>query len=139
MSLSARLAAKEFAREIMGKLEDVPIQDTPHLIAVLEEAAVFEEPVKDLEIGLNQVGELYNITIKGYKNMLDIVRWANTFLGTKRNPALCNVVHTFVQPDADCIVMVIQMEKVRFKRTEKEDRHVDKDPYPLTKSKKRTH
>lgn len=139
MSLAVRLAAKEFAREIISKLEDVQSQDTPHLIAVLEEAAAFEEPVRDLEIGLNQVGELYNITIKGYKNMIDIIRWANTFMGTKRNPALCNVVHTFVQPDADCIIMVIQMEKVRFKRTEHEDRHVDKDPYPLGKSKKRTH
>lgn len=136
MSLTARLAAKEFAREIMSKLDDVPIQDIPHLTAVLEEAAVFEEPVKDLEIGLNQVGELYNITIKGYKNLVDLVRWCNTFMGKQRNAALCNVIHTFLQPDANCVVMVIQMEKVRFKRTEPQERG---EPYPLTKSKKRTH
>lgn len=81
MSLSKmdlRIQAKEFANEIMQNLQ-VPQADAPYLEAVLVEAALFEYPMNELSIALNQIGDFYNITIKGYQNLIDLVRWVNIF------------------------------------------------------------
>jgi len=71
--------------------------------------------MKDLVIGINGVqGTFYTITIKGYQNLIPLVRWVNTFMGMNRDDMLCNVTDTFVQPVDNCVVMVIQMDKVEF-------------------------
>lgn len=112
-SINNRILAKEFAKSVMKSLVP-PEADAPYLEAVLVEAVLFEEPMKQLEIGLNQVGSFYNITIKGYENLIDIVRWANTFLGVNRNPLLCHVTHSYVQTTDTKVIMVIQMNKIEF-------------------------
>lgn len=115
-----RILAKEFAKGVMQKL-NVPEADAPYAEAVLVEAVLFEEPIKDLEIGFNQVGSFYNITIKGYENLIDIVRWANTFLGVNRNPLLCHVTHSYVQTTDKSVIMVIQMNKIEFHKSSNSD------------------
>ncbi len=117
--ISLRLAAKEFAKDIMRKLH-VSQTDAPYLEAVIIEAALFEEPMKDLLIGLNQVGTFYSITIKGYQNLIPLVRWVNTFLGQNRNPMLSHVTDTFVQTNDKSVMMVIQMDKVEFRQATSE-------------------
>jgi hypothetical protein len=111
--IDLRLHAKEFAKECIKKLRP-PMADAPYLEAVLVECALFEEPMKDLVIALNGVGTFYTITVKGYQNLISLVRWVNTFLGQNRNPMLCHVTDTFVQTNDKCVIMVIQMNKVEF-------------------------
>lgn len=117
--ISLRMAAKEFAKDIMKTLR-VPQADSPYLEAVIIEAALFEEPMKDLAIGLNGVGTFYSITIKGYQNLIPLVRWVNTFLGQNRNPMLSHVIDTFVQTNDKNVMMVIQMDKIEFRQATSE-------------------
>ena len=112
--MEARIAAKEWTANIMNTL-NVPAGDRPYIQAVLMEAALFEDPAKDLSIGLNEVGDMYMITIKGYENMIDIVTWVELFMGRERDDMLCRVTRTFVQtPPNEGAMMVIQMEKVKW-------------------------
>lgn len=127
-SINNRILAKEFAKSVMKSLVP-PEADAPYLEAVLVEAVLFEEPMKQLEIGLNQVGSFYNITIKGYENLIDIVRWANTFLGLNRNAMLCHVTHSYVQTTDTKVIMVIQMNKIEF-HTSKNAELVSDPPTP---------
>ena len=109
-----RLAAKEWAADIMKTLH-IPNADRPYVQAVLVEAALFEDPVKELAIGVNQVGDFYMITIKGYENMIDLVKWVNLFMSRDRDDRLCRVTHTFLQmPPNEGALLAIQMEKVNF-------------------------
>lgn len=136
ISDSKRAIAKAFAKGVMEKIQ-VPEPDAPYVEAVLVEAVLFEDPMKDLEIGFNPVGCFYNITVKGYENLLDIVRWANTFLGVNRNPLLCHVTHSFMQPTGS--LMVIQMNKIEFHKSSNSDLVVNERKMGLPKKfKKRT-
>ena len=116
------------------KVLNPPEPDAPYLEAVLVEAVLFEEPIKQLEVGLNQVGTFYNITIKGYENLIDIVRWANTFLGVSRNPLLCHVTHSFVQTTDKKVIMVLQMNKIEFHTSSNADVLDDEAPLPKTRA-----
>ena len=118
ISDSKRAIAKAFAKGVMEKIQ-VPEPDIPYVETVIVEAVLFEEPMKDLEISFNPVGSFYNVTIKGYENLIDIVRWANTFLGVNRNPLLCHVTHSFMQPAGS--LMVIQMNKIEFHKSSNSD------------------
>jgi len=113
MSIDVRLEAANFAKGITKQL-DVAKADVPYLEAVLIEAALFEDPMSELVIGINKVGAFYNITIKGYQSMIDLVRWVNTFCGMNRAPQLCHVTHTYTQLTDTLPVMVIQMNKIEF-------------------------
>jgi len=112
--MDLRIQAKEFAKEMMQTLQ-VPQADAPYIEAVLVEAALFEYPMKELSIALNQIGDFYNITIKGYQNLIDLIRWVNIFLGKNRHEMLCHVTHTYVQLTEKGAIMVIQMEKIEFR------------------------
>ena len=116
-AMQTRLAAKEFAREIVKTMDQIAEPDRPYMEAVVVEAVLFEEPLKDLKIGLSSVGPHYNVTIVGYENLIDLVRWVNTFMSMDRNPLLCHVTHTFVQmPPDKGAMMVVQMNKLEFHR-----------------------
>lgn len=121
-----RLLAKEWARDIMKTL-NAPIADRPFVEAVLVEAALFENPIKELAIGINEIGPLINITIKGYENMIDLVSWVNLFMSNHRDKMLTRVCNTFLQtPPDEGAILVIQMEKVTFHTSGEEGGKVEK-------------
>lgn len=112
--MDKRQFAQEWAAQIM-ETHSVPNADQPYIQAVLVEAALFEDPLKKLAIGLNKIGDFYTITIKGYENMVDMVKWVNLFMSRDRDDRLCHVTHTFVQmPPDEGAILVVQMEKVTF-------------------------
>jgi len=126
-TMEARIAAKEWAANMMDKLK-VPPADSPYIQAVLMEAALFEDPPKELSINLTQIGDFYMITIKGYENMIDLVVWVELFMGRERDDMLCRVTRTFVQtPPNEGPMMVIQMEKAKWhEATESAPRQIHK-------------
>ena len=126
-----RIFAKEWARNIMQSL-DASVADRPYIEAVLVEAALFEDPVKELSIGINQVGNHINITIKGYENMINLVSWVNLFMSTNRDEMLCRVCDTFLQMPDEGAILVIQMEKTTF-HTASEIENVERNPYSRRK------
>lgn len=143
-TIQDRIVAKEFAASVIKSLNP-PEADAPYLEGVIVEAVLFEIPMKDLQIGLNQVGSFYNLTIKGYENLIDIVRWANTFMGLNRNPLLCHVTHSFIQLTEKGAIMVIQMNKIEFHTSSNADLVAEENPTISKKNgiprqfKKRTH
>ncbi len=106
-----RAAAKEFAKNILRQL-NVPETDVLYLEAVLVEAALFEIPLRDLKIAINDAGHMYHITIRGYENVVDMVHFVNTFMGNKRGMFLNYVVGAMVHMTDKAIIL--QMDKVRF-------------------------
>jgi hypothetical protein len=114
MSLDYRLVAKEYAQDVLKELR-VPSVDAPYVEAVIVEALMFEEPIKNLRVAVDGA-ENYTITIQGYQNLVDMVRWVNTFLGANRDKMLCHVTRCFWQPSNN--TAVILMNKIRFVRAE---------------------
>lgn len=113
-----RAHAEERAAEIMKDIP-VPRADAPHMKAVIVEALLFEEPMKNLQIAVNgHQSTFYKITIKGYQNLIPLVKWVNTFLGQHRSQMLSLVSDTFVQINDKVPLMVINMDKIEFHSTQ---------------------
>jgi len=78
-------------------LSRVRAADKPYIQRVLVEAAQFEDPIPELNIGIVPSTDRYIVTIQGYKKMQDDVIWCNTFLGKDRDPLLGNVFESKTQ------------------------------------------
>jgi len=87
--------------------------DKPYMEAVLVTAAMMEQPMKSLAVAINDNGDHYKITLKGYKLLHSHRIWYHTFCGPNRDELLDNVKDTYVQ-DVDGVVTVIQLNKVKF-------------------------
>lgn len=112
-----RKQAMEFAATLV-KTMNVREFDRQWVEAVLIEVIMFEQPTPVLDISLDPVGDLYNITVHGYQNFIDYVRWCNRFLGKNRDKFLSHLVHTWQQTIPErgpCLVL--QMERTEFQTT----------------------
>jgi hypothetical protein len=89
-------------------------QDRPYLLALLVEAALMELPVKTLSVAINEHTTDYAITIKGYKGLMSLRQWYNTFLGKNRNHMLDNVTDVFHQLTDVGSIVIIRLKKVKF-------------------------
>lgn len=109
-----RAEAVAYVDEIMPKLEVLP-HDRQWVAATLVEAFLFEQPMPALDVACVANGDVYNITIGGYKNFVDLVSWYNRFLGKGRSKFLCHVTHTWLQNVHEKgPSIVLQMEKGQF-------------------------
>jgi hypothetical protein len=106
-----RISAVAFAKKILSQLR-VPEADVIYLEAVIEAAAMFEIPLRDLKVAVNDVGHMYHITIQGYDNIIDLVMLTNTFVGNNRGVFLSNVVGLLMHMTDKAFI--VQMEKVRY-------------------------
>ena len=78
------------------------------------EHATFKSPTgKEVRTGYHLI--LLAKNLKGYQNLIDLIRWVNIFLGKNRHEMLCHVTHTYVQLTEKGAIMVIQMEKIEFR------------------------
>lgn len=109
-----RAEAKEWAENVLKNFT-IASADLPYVEAVLVQAQLMETPLKALFVGINDTGEHYKISIRGYRNLMNDVTWVNTFMGRNRDKMLEHVQASFTQlpPDGGCI-KVIQMSKMRF-------------------------
>ncbi len=106
------LAARQQADAVLLNYQDLPAADAARLRTVLTTAFDFEDPVRQMNVAINDFGHLYNIIIRGYVAAMDDVLWCNTFFGPNRHDdlgAICNSQTLF--PDG---ARILQMEKVRF-------------------------
>lgn len=87
--------------------------DRPYMEALLVTAAMMEQPMKSLAVAINDNGDHYKVTLKGYKLLMDDAIWYHTFCGPNRDELLDNVKSTATQ-DVDGIVKVITLSKVKF-------------------------
>lgn len=112
-NMDMRVEAGAVADGVLNALEQ-PIQreDVPNVRAVIIECALFESPMPNLKVAVNDVGGHYNVTVSGYRKMMDQVRWVNTFMGNHRNVDLSNVMHTYLQFLETSACLVIQLQKV---------------------------
>jgi hypothetical protein len=111
-----RAEASTFAREVMRE-QPVAAEDAPYIHEIITEAALFEQPLSNLEVAVTQSGDFYSVSIKGYQDLIDLATWVNTFLGKNRQEQLSHVTQSFVQlSSSGGAVMVIQMERVKFKQ-----------------------
>lgn len=127
---AVRVHAVDFASNLV-KTMNVREFDRQWVEAVLVEAIMFEQPQPTLEITLDPVGELYNITVHGYKGFVDLRRWCNKFLGKSRDKFLNHLVHTWLQvvPErGPCIVL--QMERNEFQTASAEPEAMFAEPVP---------
>lgn len=111
-ALERRSHAVEWAEASVDKL-GIPDIDRPYVIAVLVEAALFEEPTRPLHLAVNPDDKTrYMITVKDYHQMIDLVDWVETFMGTDRHPHLSRVRGVKVQfPPNKSAYMVIEVAK----------------------------
>jgi hypothetical protein len=109
--LDYRLAAREFAAAQMKTQPKFPAADEPYIEAVIAEAAAFEQPIPNLDIAINRMGN-YVITIKGYSKIVDDVLWVNTFMGRDRDDMLSRVSGTGTHFASKS--KVVYMEKTQF-------------------------
>lgn len=113
--LQARILATEWAEKIMkDNAEKLMQADRPYVLATLIEAGMFERPIKKLACGITDSGDLYAITLKGYKNLMSDKLWGNIFLSKEKSQLLKNVKDTFTQMTDDGLIKVIHVEKIKF-------------------------
>jgi len=114
--MESRIAAREQADAILLNYPDMPKADAARMRTVLVEVIMFELPVRQMQIAVNDFGHVYNIIIQGYRNVIDDVKWVNTFFGTSRHDDLASIVdsQTLFADNAK----ILKMEKVRFVTSE---------------------
>lgn len=104
-----------FAKSILKQFK-IPEKDMIYFEAVIVRLALFEIPMRDLKIAINDAGNLYHITVQGYENIIDMVDFNNTFLGNSRSMYLGNVVSVLAHmPDR---AIILQMEKVLYRKAD---------------------
>lgn len=108
-----RAVAAAWAQNVLKDDNVTKSLDKPYMEAVLTMAAMMEQPMKTLAVAINDCGEHYNITLKGYKLLMSDRIWFHTFCGPNRDQLFDNVKETYTQ-DVDGIVKVIKMDKVKF-------------------------
>ena len=111
-----RSIATAWAQSVLKEDTVTKTQDKPYMEAVLATAAMMEQPIKSLAVAINDCGDHYKITLKGYKLLMSDETWYLTFRGPNRDEMLDNVTGTYTQtpPDAAGPVKVIQLNKVVF-------------------------
>lgn len=116
ITAAARVYAAQQAGQYLTQLQ-VNERDRKWVEAALVEAALFEQPAPDLEVSCDTVQDMYNVTIHGYQNFVDLVDWHNRFLSKNRDKLLSHVTHTWLQnvPDKGPGI-VLQMEKSDFQK-----------------------
>lgn len=112
-TLDRRATATVWAQSVLKENPRVKAPDRPYIEAALVEAALMEYPLKELAVGINDCGQHYKITLKGYKNLLDDVLWVNAFHGAHRNAMLDNVTKSYTQLTDSGAIKVIQINKVQ--------------------------
>jgi hypothetical protein len=81
--MDPRIEAAALADGILESLEQpVAREDLASVRSVIIECALFESPMPDLKIAVHSVGSYYNITVSGYRNVVDLVRWVNQVGGS---------------------------------------------------------
>jgi len=111
--MDPRLEAAKLADGVLESLDQpVSSADVPAVRAVIMEAALFETPMPDLKVAVHAVGAYYNVTVSGYRNLLDMVRWVNTFLGNHRGIHMSNVTHSYLQNSDSSYYIVVQIQRV---------------------------
>jgi hypothetical protein len=136
--LHKRAYAEERAAEIV---KDIPLPraDAPHMKAVIVEALLFEEPMKNVQIAVNgQQSTFYKITIKGYQGQIPLVKWVNTFLGQHKSQMLQLVSDTFVQINDKTPMLIIHMDKIEFHSAQSNSSASSSSGRAVGKMKKRT-
>lgn len=107
--------ATQWAQNVLKDDNVTKPQDKPYMEAVLATAALMEQPIKSLAVAINDNGDHYKITLKGYKQLMSDEAWYLTFMGPERDEMLDNVRGTFTQHPVEGIVKVIHLNKVQFK------------------------
>jgi hypothetical protein len=111
--MDLRLEAANVADSVLEKLEQpVAPADVPSVRAVIMECALFENPMPDLKFGVHSVGSYYNVTVQGYRNLFDMIRFVNTMAGNHRSIDMSNVTHCYLQNSDTTYWIVIQIAKI---------------------------
>lgn len=111
-----RSLACAWAQSILKEDNVTKIQDKPYMEAVLITAAMMEQPIKSLAVAINDCGDHYKITLKGYKLIMSHETWYLTFKHPEYRDEMLNLVTgTYTQlPSNSGFVKVIQLNKAVF-------------------------
>lgn len=109
-----RSIAQLWAKNVLKEDTVTKIPDQPYMEAVLTAAAMMEQPVKSLAVGINDNKDHYKITLKGYKMLMSDAAWYTTFSGPNRDELLDNVTGTYTQLTDAGVIKVIHMNKIQF-------------------------
>jgi hypothetical protein len=120
-AVTAKVVAIQWASQLdMSIVKGV---DRPHVEPVLVEASLFQHPAPDLVVAVNDIGELYEITVRGYTRLMDDEQWYNTFLGPDRPNELDHVVSTCTQMTEVGAIKVIRVQKIKFHHVNPDQTH----------------
>jgi len=106
--------AKSMAKGVIAEFS-VPNPDAPYLEAILIAAIMFELPIGQLAFGVNDNGDHYKITIKGYRNLINDVTWVNTFMGRHRDAVMHQVEGSYTQTTDQCVIKMLQVAKTQLR------------------------
>lgn len=109
-----RTIAHAWAQSVLKDDTVTKTPDKPYMEALLTTAAMMEQPIKTLAVAINDNGDHYKVTIKGYKLLMSDKAWYLTFEGPNRDEMLDNVTGTFTQHTDLGIIKVIHMNKIQF-------------------------
>jgi len=110
--MDPHVEAASLADSILASLEQpVAREDVTSVRSVIIACILFESPAPDLKVAVHSVGSYYNITVNGYRNVVDLVRWVNQFLGNNRSISMSNVTHTYLQMTDTTYFIVLQVQK----------------------------
>jgi hypothetical protein len=114
MQNESAIRAKAIAEELLTQFS-VPSIDVPYIEAIVVAAILFELPIGKLAIGINDNGDHYKVTVKGYRNLINDVVWVNTFMGQRRDSLMKNVEALFTQLTDHGSIKVLQVRKMQQK------------------------
>ncbi len=113
--LQARILATEWAENVLKNNEHiVKQQDRPYMLEALIQAGMFERPIRKLGCGMQDNGDIYVVTLKGYKGLMSDRLWGNIFLSKDKNQLLKNVLDTFTQMTDIGLIKVLHIRKIKF-------------------------
>lgn len=110
-ALERRSKAVLWAQTVLKDYPRIKGNEQTNVQNALVEAVMQEVPLRSLTVAINDNLGHYNISLKGYRNIMDYSIWSHAFHGPNRSHLLQNVGRTKTHLTPTGVIKIIQVHK----------------------------
>jgi hypothetical protein len=101
--------ASDWATAMMSRPTQVAPEDRPALHRLLTELAVLEDPIPALEVKVDSVGHVYDVTVRGFTSQIHIPPLVTKMRAKERHPLLAGITKVWAQLGIKDILIGVQL------------------------------
>lgn len=102
--------ASDWAAAMLSRPTQVAPEDRPALHRLLTELATLEDPIPALEVKVDSVGHVYDVTVRGFTAQIHVPTVVTKLKHKDRNPLLAGVTKVWAQLGTKDILIGVQLK-----------------------------